>query len=528
MKKILVILLFVFSFVYANDTNKYFTYAQSYYWLSVDEGVGSSVYFKTLKYLEKAQYENEKFKKDENYKINKANINALQREVDAFYETSHLTMDGYFPMLKYVSTSFFFFPEKSRQHTLQKPAKLVSVESATASLVNILDKMRIESSFNTIPRNIFFNTKDSLLNERAFFKFNSDSDFFTHLIQEATLALDGDKKLLKDYYDNNITPKIIKKISEYIGEKEFILVSIEEEDIEKEDSSITAYATSYNVDTLKEVKSKSSSASGYSIDEQGNWFSIILMHFILLSIVLGGTLYFKKKNQLFLSALIIPIIGFSVGRIIPWVIIPTVGSIMPDGELYILYTSWWVALLGITIIFIPIYAMDLIYSKISAYIELPTITGKGGLIGLSVSAGVVAYLFIPYLFIYGNLMNILELFYNYILVSLAILISGYMTGKILDKSDKTNESFMFVSIVIAISLFLSLMHNDMILVNIVSVIMILLSIFILLKTKVKVEEKIEEVEISISSTDLKTLIKSPTYNEFDYYTKSLNKLKGLK
>jgi hypothetical protein len=527
LKKKLVIFLLLISFLNANDTEKYFHYAQDYYWLSVDEGVGSSVYFKTIKYLKKAKEENEKFNKDVNYKSNKANINALSKELNSFYETNHLTMEGFFPMLRYVSTSFFFFPEKSRQHTLQKPAILIATEDGVENLAATLEKMRDQSSFNSIPGNMFFNTSDPLLNESIFCKFNSDGNFFIHLTEEVTDALSDDKKLLKDFYANNITPEIIQKLSAYSGDKEFILVHTESANLEKEDSSVTAYATSYSVDTLKNIPSKSSVASSYAIDEKGNWLSIILIHFILLAIVFAATLYFKKSNQALLSALIIPIIGFAVGRITPWVIIPTIGSIMPGMELYILYTTWWVAILGVAIIFVPVYAMDFIYNKISTYITLPIITGKGALIGLSVSAGVASYLFIPYVFVYGNLMDILELFANYILVALAILVSGYLTGKILDKSDKTNESFMLVSIIAAISIFLSLMHNDMLIVDIVSVIVIFLCVIVLIKTKTKVEIEIEEDVIETSATDLDSLIKSPTYNEFDYYTKSLNKLKGL-
>ena len=65
-------------------------------------------------------------------------------------------------------------------------------------------------------------------------------------------------------------------------------------------------------------------------------------------------------------------------------------------------------------------------------------------------------------------------------------------------------------------------------VNIISLIVIAVSIGLLFKTKIKVEDVIQQDEkkIDVSSMDLKDLIKDPIYNEFSYYTQSLNKIKA--
>jgi len=65
-------------------------------------------------------------------------------------------------------------------------------------------------------------------------------------------------------------------------------------------------------------------------------------------------------------------------------------------------------------------------------------------------------------------------------------------------------------------------------VNIISLIVIAVSIGLLFKTKISVEDVIQQDEkkIDVSSMDLKDLIKDPIYNEFSYYTQSLNKIKA--
>lgn len=527
MKNIIIITVILILNLNANNeiVNKHFSYAQNYYWLTLDEGIGSSTYFKTIKYLKMAKDENEKLKVTDikNYTINNLNINTLEKELKTFYNISSLTMDGFFPMLKFVSTSFFFFPEKSRQHTLQKPADFIAVENASDTLAELMTMDTIDS----MPKHIFFNTKNLNWNELAFYRFNSNGKFLTHLTQEVIVALDFSKELIDDYYDNKITPTIRKKLLDYAGSSEIIVVNITSSDVEKTDSSIAIYGTTYNANGL--VENRSTIAYGYSIDERGNWTSIVLVHIFLILLVIVIVLSSKKTHTtVALSLLALPIIGFLVGRVLPWLITPTLGSIMPNSELYVLYTFWWVALLGISIIFVPIYAMDLIYNKISTYISLPSIAGKGGIIGLSVSAGTVAYLFIPFAFIYGSLLSPFELFYNYILVSIAILISGYATGKILDKNDKIDESYMLIFIVTSIAIFLSLMHNSFEIINIISLCVIVISAVLLFKTKIKIvnTEQINEDEIDTTNSNLGNMVKDPTYNEFSYYQNSLNKIKN--
>ena len=146
---------------------------------------------------------------------------------------------------------------------------------------------------------------------------------------------------------------------------------------------------------------------------------------------------------------------------------------------------------------------------------------------MSVSAGTVAYLYIPFIFIYGSLLTPFELFYNYILVAIAILISGYATGKILDKSDKIEEAYMLIFIATSIAIFLSLMHNSFEILSLTSLVVIVISVILLFKTKIKILDKkiIQEDKIDIADSNLGELLKNPSYNEFSYYKNSLNKIK---
>jgi len=503
MKKIFFIFLLTVG-LFGNNFDKYFSMAQNYYWLSIDEGIKSSVWFKTKKYLALAEKE---LKKEPN-KQNLKKLKALKDEVNTFYLTKYYTMDGYFPMLKLVSTSFFLFPKKSRQHTLAKPADFIAVENTSESLTGRLKTL--------VQNHVFFNSSNPYWNEIAFEIFNANGKYYAHLTEEPKEILNN--KELKDFYSNNITPDIIKKLLNYVNKSKVYIVRIEKTPLEKNDVYVTAYGEVYTKNGYN--KDKSSITFGYSIDERGKWPVLILVHILLLGLALFLTAYFVKKTQN-RSLYLIVLIGFIVGRVLPWVIVPSIESFMPNGDLNVLYTLWWVILVGIAIILAPIYAMDLIYKKIQNYIKLPSIAGKGGIIGLSISAGVLGYLFVPYIFTYGDVLSVWENILYFGLFSVAILISGYVSGKIFDKSDKTEEYYIIVFVITSAILFISLVHTDLIWLAISSILTIIASFLVI---RMKKSEFVKEIKQKFESVeDIEKGLNQENYYEFEYYNDLIQK-----
>ncbi len=503
MKKILFILLIVVG-LFANNFDKYFSMAQNYYWLSIEEGIKSSVWFKTKKYLTLAKKE---LKKEPN-RQNSKKLNALKNEVNTFYLTKYYTMDGYFPMLKLVSTSFFLFPKKSRQHTLAKQADFIAVENATESLTGRLKTL--------VQNHVFFNSPNPYLNEIAFEIFNANGKYYSHLMEEPEEILND--KELKDFYSNNITPEIVKKLLSYVNKSKVYIVRIEKTPLEKNDVYVTAYGEVYTKNGYN--KDKSSVTSGYSIDESGKWPVLILIHILLLGLVLFLTTYFVRKTQN-KSLYIIVLIGFIAGRVLPWIIVPSIESFMPNGDLNVLYTLWWVVLVGIAIILAPIYAMDLIYKKIQNYIKFPSIAGKGGIIGFSISAGVLGYLFVPYIFTYGDILSVWENMLYFGLFSFAVLLSGYVSGKIFDKSDKMEEYYIVVFVITSALLFVSLVHTDLIWLTLSSILTIIASLLVI---RMKKSEFVKEVKQKFESVeDIEKGLNQENYYEFKYYNDLIQK-----
>jgi len=498
MKKIVLVMAMIL-LLFGNNFDKYFSYAQNYYWLTLDEGIKSSVYFKAKKYINLAY---EELKKEPN-KENQKKLDSLNKELNNFYNMKSLTMDGYFPMLRFVSTSFFFFPKKSRQHTLQKPADFIAVENASETLT--------ENMKTLVQNHVFFNTTNPIWNEIAFEKFNSHGKYYAHLTEEIVEVL-NDKELAQ-FYTNNITPTIVNKLLDYVNKSKVFIIRIEKTPLEKNDMYVTAYGDTYTKDG-KIDGDKSSITFGYSIDERNKWPILITSHLLLLLIVLIATLILiKKQNQSF-SLFVVVFVGFMVGRILPWVLVPSLESFMPSGDLNVLYTFWWVFLIGIAIILAPIYGMNYIYAKIQNYISLPSISGKGGVIGFSISAGVAGYLFVPFIFTYGDILSLTQIIFYFVLYSVALLFSGYVSGKILDKNDKTDEYLIFVFVITSVFMFIGLVHVDLIWLSIASIITIIASIIVLKLRKTEIKKENKKVEIK---NDIEKSISGENYFKFKYY-----------
>jgi len=520
LKKLIFPFLFII-FLFGNNFDKNFSYAQNYYWLTVDENIGSSVYFKSLKYLKLAYEDNEKLKNRDivKYKKNLIKLNSLKTEIDSFYNMKKDTMGGYFPLLKFVSTSFFFFPKKSRQYTLQKSSDVIAISNATENLAKVLRHL--------FQYEVFFNSKNPLWNEVAFDKFNASGFYYALLTEEPNEAL-NDKNLINKFYENNIDKTIIDKFLNYIDKPKFYIVKVEKTPLEKGDSYFTAYGYSYNKNG--QIKKENSVSSGYSIDMRWSWPLLISFHIILFLIVIIFYYFYNKifaKRDFNISFLMVIFIGFLVGRILPWIIIPTIENLMPNENINVLYTVWWVALAGVAIILLPIYAFDFIYSKIGNYIKLPSIAGQGSLIGFSISAGVIGYLFVPYIFNYSSLFSLSYLVVNFFLFSVALLVSGYATGKVLDEHYKIDEANLIYFVITSVVLFLALMHGNILYINLASSLVIAVSVFVLWVNKRKFkksgdfEETIENANETTNKKDLEEILNATPYYKSNSYKKGI-------
>jgi len=502
--------------------------AENYLWLTADEGSFTKVDKKTLKYIDISNklLQNTIVQDKELYEYK---IKSLQDQLYSMRTVEGKSLYGYFPLLKYAVSDFFFMRSDPKIHTLVKNPKYLGVKNAVKASSIILRQLHQRHIFiNSIPY-------DSEAEEIAFSIFNGTDKLFSRLDKEVVTAL-GSKKNIQNYRNNNITQEVSGKLCDYVSDDSVYLVTIVRNLTEDREYYYTISTSNYSYKGKNNLMS--TDAFGYAIDESPDWSAIIFVHLALLLFVVAFTLYRSKKYTW--EEALLPTLFFVVGRASPWIAITALLALKPDGGAHALYSFWWVLLLGLAIFIVPIIVVKLFYKKALEYIALPDISGRGDIVGLSAAAGAVGFLVIPYVYAFGGIVTVGEIV-GFILFSVAVLLSGYIMGKILDNSDKMDEKNLLYFVITSSMLIVSFMHGVSIYLIIASLVTITVGLIVLMvymkkmqteqfeQNKLLLDESlIDEGECdNVESIDLRGRIHNPPYQRFDYFKNIVESTKQI-
>ncbi len=492
--------------------------AENYLWLTMDEGSFTKVDKKALKYIDisNAMLKNMVNADKPLYDVK---IQSLKDQLYSLRAVEGKSLYGYFPLLKYTVSDFFFMRSDPKIHTLVKNPKYLGVHNAIQASTAILRQLHQRHIFiNSVPH-------DSEAEEIAFNIFNGTDKLFSRLDKEVVTALEN-KKDIQNFRDKNITQTVGDKLCDYVGDDSIYLVTIIRNLTENNEYYYTITTSNYGYKGKNNLMS--TDAFGYAIDESPDWPVIIFTHLILLMFVVSFTLYRSKKYTW--DAAMLPLLLFVVGRVSPWIVIPALLAIKPGGDAHVLYSAWWVVLLGLAIFILPIIIVKLFYKKVLEYIALPNISGQGNIIGLSVAAGAISFLIIPFIYAYGGIATFNEVL-AFVLFSIAVLVSGYILGKILDDNDKMDEKNLLWFVVTSGFLITTFLHGNSTYLNMASLLTIAMSGLILYLYNQKIKQETEEssklvleddlvpdVECKdLENVDLKEMVLNPPYQKYDYY-----------
>ncbi len=502
--------------------------AENYYMLMLDEGIGTSAQKKSEKFIKESEDLLVKSTLSQEDKTKyKLQIETIRKELGDYLSVKYNTLDGYFPLIRYTASSFFFSPEEAELHTLMKNPDFIAVKNASKSLIESLGGTG-EVVFNSIPQN-------SALEKIAFSIFNENSSASVHMDKDVVSVLHA-PELIAQFRENNISDELASKLFEAFSGNPLYVATIEKQLSDKTERFYSFDAKYY--DDKGYSSEKSVSGSGYAIDERSTWVSIIGLQLLFFAFALLFA-YFHEKNAT-IKIYSMTLLFFLFGRLFPLIMVPTILSFKPDGDIHVVYGSWWVILTGIIILVLPIIAIKMFYGKVVDYLPLPDIAGKGELVGFSVAAGTLAFLTVPYIFGLGNTLNATNIV-AFAMLSLAILFSGYIMGKVLDDNDKMEEKNLIVFVLTSGLLIAAFLHGVSIYLALASVFAIIIAGIILLfhrkkikkilqeETKLKREEE-NAFDIKcddIDSIDIRKTALNPPYQKFEYYQEVMNKTEKI-
>ena len=502
--------------------------AQNYYMLMLDEGIGTSAEKKAEKYLRDAgKILHSSLLPEGKKKSYQRQLDTLSKELRDYLSVKRNTLDGFFPFLKYTASSFFFSPEDAEVHTLMKNPDYVAVKRAAHSLASSL-KGPGEIVFNSRPPN-------SALEKIIFSIFNSSGSLSAHLDRDIVAAL-KDPELIERFKEDNITKPVYSKLIAAFSGNPLYVATITRELSDPKDRLYAINAAYFDQKGYSSKKSVSS--SGYAIDERSNWLLILTIHLLLLLIALGFV--YRMENSATSRTYAATLLFFLFGRVFPILVVPTVMSFKPDGDIHVLYGLWWIIVAGIAILVLPVYAIKMFYGKVVDYLPLPNIEGKGREVGVAVASGILAFLSVPYVFGFGSTLTLVNLL-SFATFSFAILLSGYVTGKVLDDNDKLEEKYIVVFAITSALLMAAFLHGDsfyLVLSSLFTIAAGLIVLYLHNRTMKQQIQNMEELPVEVSksdgalceniqSKDLIELVQNPPYQKFDYFHTALESASSL-
>ncbi len=502
--------------------------AETYYMLMLDEGIGTYAQKKSETYIEDARKLLKKSSlSDGDNKKYMLQLNTIEKELNDSISVKYHTLDGYFPLLKYTASSFFFSPEESEVHTLIKRPDYIAIKNATKSLVSSLGGPG-EVVFNSIPN-------DSKLEKLTFSIFNSESALSSHTDKDVVSVL-NDENLIEKFHENNITKEIVAKLFNAYSGNPLYVVTVTKELSDKREHFYSLNANYYNNEGYNQEKSVSS--SGYAIDERSNWMGLISVHlfFLLLAFIFAYVNQKKADYKIYSMTLLF----FLFGRILPLIMVPSIMAFKPDGDTHVIYSVWWIFVMGVAVFVLPVIAIKMFYGRVTEYISLPDIGGKGELVGFSIASGVLAFLTVPYIFGFGNTLDAGKII-AFILLSVALLLSGFVTGKVLDDNDKMDEKNLIAFAITSALIMAAFLHGESIYLSATSFLSIVLAIGLLYKHNKKIQKELDEnskltidEEViadvdchNLEEINLKEVVLDPPYQKYEYYKKVFDSVQPI-
>ena len=530
MLKNIIVLLFVLISLSQAETvdekiQKNILLAENYLWLTTDEGPHTLVDRKTQYYIDLVQ----KILSDTNLESHGSyvdKIESIQLQLNSIRNINDENLYGFFPMLKYTTNDFFFFPQKPKVHTLVKNPKFLAVSNSIKSSSKILRQSHQRHVFiNSIPH-------DPEVENIAFDIFNQTDKLFPRFYKEVVTALE-DQNEIKQYNENQITQPIVDKLMNYVGDDSIYLVTVTRNLTEDSDYYYTVSSKGYNKKGIDKLMS--TDAFGYTIDESHNWNNILIIHLSMLALVVLFLLYQEKRITL--QNLSLVFILFIIGRAFPWFAITTLNTFKPDNLNHYLFSTWWVLAVGAGVFLLSIIGFKAAYTKISNYTSLPSIRGKGGIVGFSLTAGSISFLSVSFFYLFPEF-SLPTISFSFF--SLVMLFSGYVMGKIIDVNYKIDEKYLLIYIFLVPLLFAVLMHLQFILIMILSALMAFVNYFILYKHGKIINSHIHNQQIesfdevsteslpaNMNELEFKTLLEKPTYQKFTYFDEAYNKASNI-
>ena len=412
------------------SARNYIKHAETCFWFGVAEKGNMQSFRQGLAYLDQAeQLINQPSLPGQTSKelIDKLKleIKVLRLDFKNQMEVHFDTFFGVFPLVRLLAPTLFADALATGTFELvDDPAVMASTSAGYRFCREIIANWsacpQLNVVFTSLPNN-------KALEHELLYVFNLSAKFFVHNFHEVTTALSSTQ--IKTFQSGIITPDIKQSLCKAFNVQELLIVTIREIDKIDQDYFCSIEGKVYNL--KKDAPTHFFSNMGYSRDRNAWLMPIILINIFLLAIsiiifCLAAGLKDDKWPTL-PEFVLIPVSGFILGRIMPWIVIPMMATIAPLPETLASLSFWWPCAVSCVLFLAPVIIYRIAATRIRSFVPVFNIEGRSDVVFAIIALGVCAYLTGPlFLYLQDKALSIL------VPLILSSGIALYILGQIFD------------------------------------------------------------------------------------------------
>ena len=425
-----------------NNIKNIINHADTYYWIGMEENGDIKSFDRGLFFLNKADSLIDLLKTtDPDYLRLSNQSKALRGDLDNQIIRASDRFIGAFPISNIIGYNFFNNKSPGTFEMVDDP-RVTSAINAIRNLVNdIAGKWGREPQIDVVFTSVPF---DQELENEALYLFNQSTKYFVHSKKEVRSVLNTDD--MNIFKQGEMSDEMKNQLIDAFNSSTLMMVLVRKLDNVDDVHFYLAEGHTYN---------KSSSGSirqfytmGFSRDgrdKSGDVFLFILVLFVITLVFYNGMNYIRNHSNFTFktSNFFIPLIYFTLGIILPFLIQPVISALKPDLESFARISFWWPLIVGISILSGPNAVLFVASNRLGNLVPGLLTGSRGGSTAVIITAGSLCYFSVPLVLFNQPVTSIFT-----ILLITATLLSGHIFGLAVDRVQKTPVEYVLVSLFI--------------------------------------------------------------------------------
>lgn len=326
-----------------------------------------------------------------------AEAEALAEALAGQREFYHDHLAAAFPLTRFYATSILLDDSSLGSHEFFDDAAERAVTQAVEGLMQVPfaglpQRPQLDVIFAVVP-------SDPVLEGQALGLVNRSPGFFVRNGREVAQALqpfDPSGGLARRVMEGELDEPLAALLRAAFGSERLLAVTLRQQTAFDGEAFYIAEGRVFSSVTPQEGPIDRAYVKGFGRDRTDLFWPLAAVNLLFWGLAVG--LYrLLRGNRLEAGDLLLPTLGFLVGRMTPWGLLPLLSQVRPAGSLYMNGAAWWPALAGAALLAVPVLLMNSIGRRLP--LVAPFLAWERGLevFALAAGAGVAAWFATPLL-----------------------------------------------------------------------------------------------------------------------------------